>query len=120
MRIEENNKPQFTKDIEVLLRKTRACQDIEITYGSLVHEPETSWSKDVVSLEVWNKETEQYENKLFKQIFVPSNRNLSEKNDSREYVQIKVDGKTIYQSVEASSYWGMVLDIVRRLDKENV
>lgn len=120
MRIEENNKAQFTKDIEALLRKTRALQDIEITYGSLVHEPASGWDKDVVRLEVWNSETESYETKLFKQIFTPSERDLCERTDPREFVQIKADGKTIYQSVEADSYWGMVLDIVRRLDKENV
>jgi hypothetical protein len=121
IRVEENNKPQFTKDIEDLLRKTRALQNVEITYGSLKHEPVTGLDgKDVVVLKVYNKETDELEPKLFKRIFTPSDRNLEEQYDAREYVQIKVDGKTLYQSVEADSYWGMVLDIIRRLDKEGV
>ena len=121
MRIEENNKPQFTKEIEALLRKTRVLYDIELTYGSLKHEPTKSFEgKDIVALEVRDAETGQWTTKLFKQIFTPSERNLSERDDPSEYVQIKVDGKTLYQSVEADSYWGMVLDITRRLDKEGV
>ena len=120
MRIEENNKPQFTKEIEKLLRQTRTCQNIELTYGSLKYEPATGWDNDVVVRQYWNQETQQYENKLLKQIFIPSDRNLNEKTDPDEYVQIKIDYLTIYQSVEADSYWGMVLDIIRRLDKENI
>ena len=120
MRIEENNKAQFTKEIEALLRNTRTCQNIELTYGGLKHEPTTEWDKDVVMLDVYDAETDGYVSKRFKRIFTPSERNLNEKDDPTEYVQIKIDWLTLYQSVEADSYWGMVLDIVRRLDKEHI
>ena len=120
MRIEENNKAQFTKDIEVLLKKTRACQNIELTYGDLKYEPATEYGKDVVLKEVYNFETKEYESKLFKRTFTPSDRTLDNKNDPREYVQIKIDNALYYQSVEGDSYWGMVLDIIKRLDKERI
>lgn len=120
MRIEENNKAQFTKDIETLLRKTRACEDIELTYGSLEYEPVDNWGKDVVLKEVYDRKTNSFVQRLFKNKFTPSERNLENKDDSREYVQINMYGKKIYQSVEADSYWGMVLDIVKRLREEGI
>ena len=112
MRIEENNKPQFTKDIEALLRKTRACSDIEITYGYLEYEPTTErYAYNVVI---------NAEGKAFKRIFTPSETNITIDSEHSEIVQIKVDGKTLYQSIEGDSYYGMVLDIVRRLQEERV
>jgi hypothetical protein len=112
MRIEENNKPEFTKDIEMLLKKTRACQDIEITYGYVEYESTTeSYGQDVV-VNVYGE--------AFKRIFTPSKTNITIDSEHSEVVQIKVDGKTFYQSVEGDSYYGMVLDIVKRLDRENI
>ena len=112
MRIEENNKPQFTKDIEALLRKTRACSEIEITYGYLKHELALSYDdKDIVM---------NTDGKLFKRIFTPSETNITIDSHHSEVVQIKVDGKRFYQSVEGDSYYGMVLDIVQRLRDERV
>lgn len=120
MRIEENNKAQFTKEIETLLRKTRACQDIELTYGSVEYIPLKTWEKGAIINKCYNSETEEYEERLFKIVFTPSERNLERREDGREIVQIKIDGETIYQSVESSSYWGMILDITKRLDKERI
>ena len=112
MKIEENNKSEFTKDIEALLKKTRACQDIEIDYGYLEHEStEDRYGKDVVVND---------EGKAFKRIFTTTNCNISVHSEHSECVRIKVDGRTLYQSVEGDSYYGMILDIIRRLDKENV
>lgn len=112
MRIEENNKPQFTKEIEALLRKTRACQDIEITYGYLTHEPTTERYCSNVVINA--------EGKAFKRIFTPSETNITINDKHSEIVQIKADGKTFYQSVEGDSYYGMVCDIMRRLQEERV
>lgn len=120
MRIEENNKAQFTKEIEKLLKQTRACQDIELTYGSLKWIPLTEWESGAVLKEVYDKETDSFITKLFKPEFTPSERTLDDAFDPREFVMIKVDGRTFFQSVEGSSYWGMILDIIKRMDKERV
>lgn len=120
MRIEENNKPQFAKEVEALLRKTRACENIEITYGSVKWIPLTEGESCGVLRNIYDKEKNCVVSKLFKDNFTPSERNLTERSDPREFVQIKIDGRTFYQSVECSSYWGMVLDIINRLDKEQI
>lgn len=116
----ENNKSQFTKEIEKLLRQTRACQSIELTYGSLKLIPLTEWEPGAQLREVYDKETDSFITKLFKPEFTPSERTLDDAFDPREFVMIEVDGCTFYQSVEGSSYWGMILDIIKRLDKERV
>lgn len=116
----EDNKAQFTKEIESLLRKTRACKDITLTYGSVEYIPLKEWESGATSKKCWNFETEKYEYRLFKVIFTPSERNLTERDDGREYVQIEINKQKFYQSVEADSCWGMVLDIIKRLDKEGI
>lgn len=106
--MKEMNKAKFAKEIEALLRQTRACQNIEITYGSLTYEPAKGWTDgDVI---------QNTEGKLLKRIFTESLIPLE--ND--DYVMIKIGNKVIYQSVEADSNWGMVLDVVKRLDKEGI
>lgn len=120
MKIEENNKAKFTKEIEKLLKQTRACQDIELTYGSLKWIPLTTWEPGAQLKEVYDKETDGFIAQLFKPNFTPSERTLNNTSDPREFVMIKVDGRTFYQSVEGSSYWGMILDIIKRMDKERV
>ena len=119
-RIEENNKPKFAKEVEALLRKTRACENIEITYGSVKWIPLTEWESGGVLRNIYDKEKNRVVSKLFKDNFPPSVSNLTERSDPREFVQIKIDGRTFYQSVECSSYWGKVLDIINRLDKEQI
>lgn len=120
MRIEENNKAQFTKQIEKLLKQTRACQDIEITYGSLKWIPLNKYESGAILKEVYDSEQKNVIRKPFKPDFTPSERTLDGALDPREFVRINIDGCTFYQSVEGDSYWGMVLDIVKRLDKERI
>ena len=115
-----NNKPQFAKEIESLLRKTRAYKDITITYGSVKYIPLKTWESGAVVKKCLNFDTREIEENLFKAVFTPSERNLERKDDPRECVKIEIDGSVIYQSVECSSYWGMILDIVKRLDKESI
>lgn len=106
--MKEMNKVMFVKEIETLLRQTRTCQDIEITYGSLVYKPAKSWANgDII---------QNSEGKFFKRIFTESLISL----ENNDYVRIKLGNKVIYQSVEADSNWGVLLDIVKRLDKERI
>lgn len=112
--IKENNKPGFVKDIKALLRKTNTFEDIELTYGSLILEPTTEFGENVVMKTVYNEETKEKTQKLFKQIFTPSEKNLR----CREYVRIKHGNHIAYACVEMDSYYWTLADILKVMKRE--
>ena len=110
--MKEKNKIEFLKELETLLRQTRTCQDIKLTYGSLVYEPAEDWNDGIVVQNV--------DGKLFKKTFIPSEAEITAYDKVSEYVMIKLGNKVIHQCVDGSSNWGMVLDVIKRLDEERI
>ena len=110
--MKEKSTVEFLKELETLLRQTRACQNIELTYGSLTYEPAKDWNDGVV--------VQNAVGKLYKQVFTPSKKDITDYDFVSAYVRIKLGNKIMYQCVEGSSNWGIVLDVINRLKEEHI
>ena len=115
--IRENNKSSFVKEMESFFRKTNACEEIELTYGSLKRKPLECWSPGAVLLDCYDDKTNTFYQKYFLEEFTPSDTTLK---NGREYVKIKLCGKTVYACVEMDSYYGIILDVLKKMKEENM
>lgn len=108
--MEENrtSKIDFIKEVEKVVRMTDAFEDLSITYGWL----ENKYSKP---------DEETGEVTVIDRVFHPSDRVLNNPDDEREMLRFKwgeqSDYFCLYQSIEADSYYGILRDVYKALDK---
>lgn len=97
------NKLDFIKEVERVVRMTTVFKDLNITYG---------W------LEIERYDTPDEDGKYYvkNKTFHESDRVLNEKNDPREMLRFRwgkqSDLYCIYRSIEADSYWGILIDVM--------
>jgi len=101
------NRLQIIKDLEALLRTTRACEGINIKYGwaeRTYTEPDEYGKRQIISI-----------------TFHESDRELNKRDDPREEVQLswgkQSDIFATYQSVEGDSGVSIINDIMKAVYK---
>lgn len=101
------NRLQIIKDLETLLKTTRACEDINIKYGYAKRhysEPNEDGNRYVIDI-----------------TFHESERELNKKDDPREEVRLswgkQSDIFATYQSIEGDSGIAIIEDIMKAIRK---
>lgn len=117
--IRENNKAEFVKEMENFLRQTNACEHICLTYGNLQYVSLEQWQPGAVIKDCWDEESKSMVAKYFLEEFTPSDVTLKG-SACRENVQIKMGNKTVYACVEADSYYGIIIDVIKKMMEENM
>ena len=101
------NRLQIIKDLETLLRTTRACEDINIKYGYAERhysEPDENGKRYLIDI-----------------VFHESDRELDLQTDPREEIRLawgkQSDLFATYQCIEGDSGISIIRDIMKAVDK---